>query len=66
MCQKQQKEKTRQKEQQDQADCIKRERMELWNQTTALGFQTGGDIRNFRPPFGASEEEEEEEEEEED
>ena len=31
---------------------ITREQIELWNQMTALGFQTGGDIRNIRPPFG--------------
>ena len=37
---------------------------EMWNQMTALRFQTG-EIRNVRPSFGAEEEEEVEEEEEE-
>ena len=30
----------------------KREEIAKWNQMTALRFQTGGDIRHPRPPFG--------------
>ena len=29
-----------------------REEIAKWNQMTALRFQTGGDIRHPRPPFG--------------
>ena len=29
-----------------------REEIAKWNQVTALRFQTGGDIRHPRPPFG--------------
>ena len=31
-----------------------REEMAKWNQMTALRFQTGGDIRHQRPPFGGN------------
>ena len=33
-----------------------REQTEKWNHMTALRFQTGGDIRNSRPPFGTGNE----------